>query len=169
VSLVVFLCGATLGYTSISREWAAESLGAGGTNVIYGGSLATILIQNLGTVMFLYSGVLTLGLTSILSVGMLSAFVGATMSVGISNVGGLQMMAHTGAYIPLEFGGCVVAAAAGLYPALTLLARVFNDNADTNVLGTYLNAVYTSLKVLGCAVALILTAAAIEATVIAVR
>ena len=166
-SLVVFAAGFALGFGSIGRGWAQSSLGAGGaTNAVFGSSVFAILAQNLIAVMFLYSGVLTFGLTSVLSIGMVSIYVGATMAVGVTNSGWTQMAGATGVYALLEFAGCILAAAAGLYPGCAFLAHVVKDDA---AFGRYLDAVATSLKILGCAVALILTAAAIEAVVIAIR
>jgi hypothetical protein len=168
-SLLIFGAGVTLGYTSISADWAARSMTGGARSPILGGSFLAILVQNATALMFLYSGVLTLGLTSVLGMGMVSAYIGATAAVGIHNVGTGQMLSDTGAYAFLEFGGCVVAAAAGLYPMVTVGIRLFREGAGTAVFGAYLDAVYTSLKILASAGALVVAAAAIEATAIALR
>jgi uncharacterized membrane protein SpoIIM required for sporulation len=169
-SLLIFGSGAALGYTSISSDWAARSLTAGGAeNPIFGGSFWTILIQNISAAMFLYSGVLTLGLTSVLAMGMVSAYIGATVAVGVHNVGPGQILGDTGTYVFLEFGGCIVAAAAGLYPFMVAVGAIVKDGATTAVFSAYLRAVHTSLKMFACAISLILIAAAIEATVIALR
>jgi uncharacterized membrane protein SpoIIM required for sporulation len=169
-SLIVFVAGFALGFGSIGRAWAQNSLGAGGaTNAVFGSSVFAILAQNLIAVMFLYSGVLTFGLTSVLSIGMVSTYVGATMAVGVTNSGWTQLASATGAYALLEFTGCIVAAAAGLHPVCAFLAHAVKHDGASGMFGAYLDAVATSLKILGCAVALILTAAAIEAIVIAIR
>lgn len=168
-SALIFGAGATLGYVSIDSDWAARSMTQGAGNSILGGSFVTILLHNLLAVMFLYSGVLTLGLTSVLGIGMVSAYVGATVAVGVHNVGTGQILSDTGAYAFLEFGGCIVAAAAGLYPMVAAGLSLFKEGAGTAIFGAYLNAVHMSLKVLASAGALILAAATIEATVIALR
>jgi uncharacterized membrane protein SpoIIM required for sporulation len=169
-SLIVFGGGATLGYSSISADWAARSMTMGGAgNPILGGSFLGILFQNLTAAMLLYSGVLTLGLTSVLGMGLVSAYIGATVAVGIHNVGAGQILGDTGTYVFLEFGGCIVAAAAGFYPIVKAAGAILGDGATTAVIGVYVNAFHTSLKIFAWAVGLILAAAAIEATVIAIR
>jgi hypothetical protein len=169
-SLLIFGGGVAIGYSSISAEWAGRSLTAGGAGAEnFDGSFFPILIQNLSAAMFLYSGVLTLGLMSVVGMGLVSVYIGATAAVGIHNVGVGQILGHTGAYVFLEFGGCIVAAAAGLYPIAAAARHVFTEGATTAVAGAYLSSAYTSLKIFACAVGLILAGAAIEATVIALR
>lgn len=170
MSLAIFATGAAIGYSSISPEWAARSLGEpGASNPAFGGSFGEILVRNLGAIALLYSGVMTLGLTALMSLAMVGMYVGATMAVGVSNVGTWQVVGDTWFYAPIEFGGCVVAAAAGLYPVVALIGRMFTDEARTAAIGTYVNATLTSLKVFGCAAALITLAAVIEAVAIAIR
>lgn len=131
--------------------------------------MLTILVRNISAIMLLYSGVLTLGVTSLLGLTFVSAYVGATLSVVVHNVGVWSMLSLSGLYAPLEFLGCVVAAAAGLYPAFALAGRVFVGEGQIAVIGTYVGSIGTSLKVFAAGVTLIVVAAAIEATVIAMR
>jgi uncharacterized membrane protein SpoIIM required for sporulation len=166
-SLTIFLTGAALGYSSIGRAWAERSLIGVPAGPRPGG--LDILVQNISVLMLLYSGVLTLGLTSLLGMVMVAAFVGATMAVGVSNSGIRQLAVETAAYAPMEFAGLVVAAAAGLYPVIAMAGRVFADEARLELLGTYLRALRTSLKILACATGLIVVAAVVESVVLAVR
>jgi len=170
ISLILLVCGASIGYASISPAWAAESLRIGGGDFkVFGAVLPAILLRNLGVVMFLYSGVATFGLTSIISTGMLSVYIGATMAVGASNVGAGSLVGATGLYVPFEFTGCLVAATAGLYPTVAALSRIFTGSGRASSPGVYIGAFRTSLVVLAWAGALILLAAIIETVVIAAR
>lgn len=166
VVVAVSTAGGWLGFTSISATWAEQA--GGGANQLFGSSLPQILLQNLSVVMFLYSGALTLGLTSIVSVAMLSAYVGATMAVGVGNVGMSSVLGDAGPYAALEFLGCLVAAAAGLCPLMAMLGRVFSE-ARGGAVAAYVGALRTSLATLAVGTALVVVAAAIEATLIFLR
>ncbi len=165
-SLAVFTAGATVGYIALAdvelfARATAESEPAMSPWAILG--------QNLGAILFMFSGAVTFGLTTLVGLAMLSAYVGATMAVGIGNVGLARLVSDTGMYAPIEFLGCLVAAAAGLYPAFTVIGAVFADRERPQLLHSYLNSLYGSLKIFALAAALIVSAAAIEAIVLAIR
>lgn len=163
VSLTVFITGALVGYHSLSGlELFADSAEGGGHDQ----SLAGIVGQNLGAAMLLYSGVVTLGISSLLGLGMTSAFVGATMAVAVDNSGWGEVAGTAWAYAPIEFGGCVVAAAAGLYPVLSVIRKVFAAEERLALFSTYVRGLVDSLKLLALAVAMILLAGLVELVVI---
>ena len=170
-SLAIFVAGAVLGYSSISHRWAAESLsqGNGAAGAGPGGSPVAILVRNLGAIMLLYSGAVTLGVTSVLGLAMVSAYVGATMSVAVSNAGAWQVLGGSGGYAAIEFSACILAATAGLYPVFAATGRIFATEVRTHAVGAYLEAVGTSLRIFGCAAVLVLVAATIESIVIVSR
>ncbi|SDE21013.1 stage II sporulation protein M [Glycomyces harbinensis] len=162
VSLTVFITGALVGYHSLSGLELFTEGGDGGHDQ----SLAGIVGQNLGAAMLLYSGVVTLGISSLLGLGMTSAFVGATMAVAVDNAGWGEVIGTAWAYAPIEFGGCVVAAAAGLYPVLSVIGKVFAAEERLALLSTYARGLVDSLKLLALAVAMILFAGLVELVVI---
>jgi uncharacterized membrane protein SpoIIM required for sporulation len=171
-SSVLFLGGAAVGYSSITSEWARNSSGAvaaGGS--LFGSTFSAILVQNLGVVLFLFSGVLTFGVSSVASLSMISIYVGATMSVATTDGGTGGVLADTGSYVGLELLGMLLAATAGLCPVFALLGRALRaDPAPNQTSGaTYVAAVRTSMATLGVSALLVLLAACIEAVVIASR
>ena len=170
-SSALFLCGAVVGYSSITTEWARASLGSVEDVPLFGSSFAAIFVQNISVVLFLFSGVLTLGLTSLVSLTMMSIYVGATMSVATTNGGVAAVLSDTGSYIGLEFLGMVLAATAGLCPVFALLGRALRAETDPSLtsVGAYAAAVRTSMATLSISALLILLAAGIEAAVIASR
>nr|WP_255672818.1 stage II sporulation protein M [Glycomyces amatae] len=163
VSLAVFIIGALVGYHSLS---GLEVFADGGEGGGHDQSLPGIVGQNLGAAMLLYSGVVTLGVSSLLGLGMTSAYVGATMAVAVGNAGWGEVLGTAWVYAPIEFGGCVVAAAAGLYPVLSVIGRVFAAEERLALFGTYVRGLVDSLKLLAVAVAMILLAGLIELIVI---
>ena len=170
-SAVLFLGGAVVGYSSITTEWARASLGSVQDVPLFGSSFSAIFLQNFSVVLFLFSGVLTLGLTSLVSLTMMSIYVGATLSVATTNGGVGAVLSDTGSYIGLEFLGMVLAATAGLCPVFALLGRALRAEPDAELssAGAYVAAVRTSMATLGISTLLVLLAAAIEAAVIASR
>lgn len=171
VSLAIFGAGVAVGSLSISPDWAAQSLQSADetADVTVHHGFWAIVSQNLGAALLLYTGVLTLGVTSVLGLAMVSSFVGATVSVSVNNAGLLQTLGETGMYAPVEFAGVTVAAVAGLYPGFAVLGRMLADRPAKSYVATYIAALITSLKLLACAALLIVAAAVVEAVVISVR
>jgi uncharacterized membrane protein SpoIIM required for sporulation len=171
VSLAIFVAGAVVGYASIGPIWAADSLGPATPDPArIGPPMWVIVVRNTGALMLLYSGVLTLGVTSLLAMVMVSGYIGATMAVAVWNQGLGRLFAETGMYAPIEFAGLVLAAGAGLYPTVVLASATFADrDGRATPVARYLDAVRTSLKILACGFVLIVVAAAIEALVLALR
>ena len=163
VATAVFVAGFLVGYGSISQIPGPLQPTAGG-GPDHAGSFGAILVRNLGAAALLYSGVLTGGLLTGTSLALLSVYVGATAKIGVLNVGAAAVAGAAGWYAGLEFLGCLVAAAAGLHP----LAAALTDRRHGR-LRTYLSALPASLCVLASAVVLLLTAAGIEAVLIARR
>lgn len=168
LSLLLFLIGASLGYHLLSASWAANSVYLPGGGASADESLLMILSTNLGTAAFLYSGVATVGLTSVVGIGMVAVFVGATMKVGVVVGGWGGLASDVGIYAPVEFLGFVLIGAAGIFPiAATALPGRGAEHLGLRV--RYLNGVGGSLKFLGVGIGLVLAAAILEAGVIALR
>ncbi len=127
-----------------------------------------ILGRNLSAALLLYSGVITVGLTAGLGLLGVAAFVGGTLDIAVHNAGWSAVLGSTWSYVLLEFGGMVVAAAAGLHPLVsTVLTK--REDIHTGPVRRYLAALTPSLKLLAASMTLIVAAAAIETLVISRR
>lgn len=160
-SLAVFLVGATFAYQMLSASWAAASVGPASAVGSMQSTFVTILSANLGTAVFLYSGAVTFGLTTIVGLGMLSAFVGATMKTGVTIGGWGALAGDTAVYALLEFLGFIVVAASGLYPVIATMVSGQGERSEP-VLRRYLTALTVSLRVFALGVSIIVVAAVIE-------
>jgi len=159
----VFVAGLLVGWSSVAQTPAAppgdSAAGAPWT-------LGAILARNLGAAALLYSGVLTCGLSSGVSLAVLSAYVGATAKVGVLNVGAGAVLGSAGWYAGPELLGCLAAAAAGLHPVTAALRAGPSGSAGARV-RRYLAALPGSLCLFAAAVVLLLVAAGVEAALIA--
>lgn len=166
LATLVAVAGSVLGFREIDPAWALESLQTGKGPLGDLGFLE-ILTRNTLAALLLYSGVLTLGVSALGGLVMTSIFVGATMSVGVTNSGVGGLLGDTGAYLPFEFGGILLAGAAGLYP---LIRGVWAGSTGArSFTSTYLGGVAGSLRLLVPGLVLILAGAAIEAAVLTSR
>jgi hypothetical protein len=159
----VFVAGLLVGWSSVSEAPAAPP-GASADGVRW--TLGAILARNLGAAALLYSGVLTGGLSSGVSLAVLSAYVGATAKVGVLNVGAGPVLGSAGWYAGPELLGCLVAAAAGLLP-VTAALRARRSGSGGAPVRRYLAALPASLRLFAAAVVLLLVAAGLEAALIA--
>lgn len=158
--------GAVLGFRAIDPSWAAESLGAG-KGALGNLGFPEIIVRNGSAALLLYSGVVTLGVSTLGVLTMTSVYVGATMSVGVTNSGVAGLIGDTGLYIPFEFSGMLLGAAAGLYPFVRALSS--DRTANRGFGASYLDSLAGSLRLLGVALGLVLVGAAIEAALLSVR
>ncbi|MDV3220869.1 hypothetical protein [Intrasporangium sp.] len=84
-----------------------------------------ILGRNLGAGLLLFSGFVTAGTTTLMGLVFIGTWVGAgsaavSAEVGLSGVSPLVVL-----YLPLEFGGLLLASGAGLLPLVRFIAREF--------------------------------------------
>ena len=154
-------------YAALDVSWIADNAAFEESSLFSGGFLQ-ILMRNAGAALVLYSGVVTLGLTTLVAGGILALYVGATVSLGVHSIGVAQLASDVALYVPLEFGGLVLAATAGLQPACGAVRLVLIDR-DKISLASLHRDFADSLRTLALALALILVAAAIEATLISLR
>lgn len=158
--------GSVLGFRAIDPVWAAESLGEGKGALGELGFLE-ILVRNTSAALLLYSGVITLGLSTLGVLTMTSVYVGATMSVGVTNSGLGGLIGDTGAYLPFELIGMLAAAAAGLFPLVRALLPRRGPNQGIG--SCYLGSLAASLRLLAVALGLVLVGAVIEAALLSTR
>ncbi|MDG4832689.1 stage II sporulation protein M [Solwaraspora sp. WMMD1047] len=173
-SLAILAAGIYVGHASMD---AVPASGAGaedaGTDSSFLALLSFFLLRNLGAALLFFSGVLTGGVSTLLSWGITALYIGATFTAAAANVGFSAAFASIVWYAPLEILGLVLAATAGLYPISAVLRSTYGraDSGDQSVgyLTTYLRAIRVSVRVLAVAVVIIVAAAVIEATTISLR
>lgn len=157
---------AVFGYSALDVSWIQDSRNMGGS-ALYGADFLQILARNVGAALFLFSGVVTLGATTLIGSAVLALYVGATISLGVHSVGEGQLLTDVIWYVPFEFLGLVLAATSGFQPAAGLAMGVFRRRPVT--LTTFVNDLARSLETMVIALVLIIVGAAIEAIVIQLR
>lgn len=159
LSTVLFAAGLLIGYQSL------QSLRFPGDDAPSADSwnFGTLVLRNMGAACLLYAGAVTGGTATLITLPLVGLYVGATAKIGVVAAGGSALWGSVAWYVPFEFLGCLVAAAAGLYP---LVATVRAHRSQSRTLPAYVSAFGASLLVFAAAAALILCGAAIEAIVI---
>lgn len=158
---------AVFGYSAVDLSWIRDARDMGGSP-LYSKEFLQILGRNIGAALVLYSGVATLGLTTLLGAGILALYVGATVSLGVHSVGTADLVADVIWYVPFEFFGLVMAATAGFQPAAGLARRLLTKN-EPPTLRSFIDDMARSLGTLLIAIVLIVLGAVIEAVVIQLR
>lgn len=162
--LAIIACAA---YAALDVSWIADN-SAFEKSPLFSGGFGQILLRNLGAALVLYSGVVTLGLTTLVAGGILALYVGATVSLGVHSIGVAQLLADVVWYVPLEFGGLVLAATAGLQPATGAARMILLDKGKISLTSLHRD-LAASLGTLSLALALIAVAAVIESILISLR
>lgn len=160
-TVVLFLVGLLTGYTSHNglSHLAAEPTTTDEATWTFG----SILARNAGAAFLLYTGTISLGLTTIIMLPVLGLYIGATARIGIESVGWWAVAGSAGWYVGPEFLGCLLAAAGGLYP---LVSASLPSDSELPRWKRYLQTVPRSLLLLGLSLALIILGAGIEILVI---
>src|SRR4029453_8034716 len=114
---------AAFGYGAVDVSGGQEAKEAG-DSPLFAPEFLHILARNVGAALVLYSGVVTLGLTTLIGSGILALYVGATVSLGVHSVGGTALIADVIWYVPFEFLGLILAATAGFQPVAGLANRL---------------------------------------------
>jgi len=161
VALVTTVGGALVGYFSMKGVTQDAAPGVPVSHIAFW----TILWRNLGAAMMLYSGVCTVGVSTVIGGLLLGGYVGATWAAAVSAVGAASAGGSIVWYAPLEMLGLVLAAVAGLMPVVAMLGRP----PTTPRLRAYSDALPTSLRMLAIAVAVLVAAAFLETLVIGSR
>nr|WP_300150686.1 stage II sporulation protein M [Propionicimonas sp.] len=123
------------------------------------GTFTTILLRNSAVALGLFSGAVTLGISTGVFLLLVGAMLGWSMAVSVAALGVAETVLRCWAYTPLELLGFVLAGAAGLVPALQLL----RPGSRPATHGTLPRA----LRTLGLALAVLTLAAATETLSIA--
>ncbi|WP_144662416.1 hypothetical protein [Paenarthrobacter nicotinovorans] len=165
-TVLVMIAIALFGYSAVDVSWIQDSRNMGG-NALYGIDFVQILARNVGAALFLFSGVVTLGATTLIGSAVLALYVGATVSLGTHSVGQGQLLTDVIWYVPFEFLGLILAATAGLQPVAGMAAGFIRHSPVS--LSTFVINVARSLGTMALALLLIVVGAAIEAIVIQLR
>ncbi|MFE2527579.1 stage II sporulation protein M [Streptomyces sp. NPDC059382] len=169
------LCtGIVLGYTSMDPAGGSGAwVGADGqeADTSFADSFGPILLRNVGAAMLMFSGVLTAGFSTVVALGLMAAYIGATFGSASHTVGFQEALGSIVFYAPLEFLGLLFAATAGMLPMVAGVANALRGSTEDgrSPLRVYAESLALSLKTLGIAVAVILVAALVESAVIAAR
>lgn len=165
----LFLLAVTVTFGATQPDWFASDPSTGGAFADY--DLAQIVTRNGAAVLLVYSGAITFGVMSVVSTLAIGAFVGATAKVGVSSVGWAALLGASGLYAPIEFAAIVVACAAGLLPAATVVRRRASagPTSEAGLLAAYAQGLRRSLGLLACSGGLLLIAALIESFLISRR
>lgn len=158
---------ATFGFASLNATWI-QDFGPLGSSPQSTTDLAQILSSNVGAALVLYSGIITFGFTTIIAAGILSLYLGATISVGLHSVGAVMLMSDVIWYVPFEFTGLALSATAGIQPLSGIISRC--DSLRKSTRGWSFGAdVIRSLGTITVALIFILCGALIELIVIQVK
>ena len=160
-TVLLFLVGLLTGYASHDglSHLAADPETIDETTWTFG----SILARNAGVALSLYTGTISLGLTTIITLPVLGLYIGATARIGIESVGWWAVAGSAGWYVGPEFLGCLIAAAGGLYP---LVSASLPFDSEVPRWKRYLQAAPGSLLLLSLSVGLIILGAGIEILVI---
>lgn len=159
VSVALFAAGLFIGFQN--SAFLADAGANGGPETTW--DFGSIFIRNIGAACLLFVGALTGGIATFVTLPLIGLYVGATAQVGVTVVGAPALLGSVIWYVPFEFIGCLVAAAAGLYP---LFASLRSQEPAAGLLRKYSAALAGSLLVFAAGAGLILVGAAIETFVI---
>lgn len=174
VSLAVLCTGTVLGYLSMDQaggDGSWEGSSGQSTGASLADSFAPIVIRNTGVAMLLFSGVLTAGFSTVVALGLMAAYIGATFAAAARTAGFQEALSSIVLYAPIEFLGLLFAATAGILPVVAGVSNTLRRSAEDgrSPLRAYLESVGLSLKTLGLAVAVIVIAALVESVVMITR
>ncbi|MFH8404052.1 stage II sporulation protein M [Streptomyces sp. NPDC018019] len=170
VSLAALCTGIALGYTSMGQAggngaWAGPE-GQGGAV-----SFTAILVRNTGAAVLLFSGVLTAGASTVVALGLMASYIGATFGAAARTAGVHEALGSIVLYAPVEFFGLLLAATAGLLPMTAGVANALRSSTEDgrSPVRAYVESVGLSLRTLVVAVVVIFIAALVESVVIFAR
>ncbi|WP_104125841.1 stage II sporulation protein M [Cryobacterium sp. Y57] len=165
IVLIVAGAGVAVGYQAFSPE--ADASGPGGLleTTEFWPVLQAILSQNLAAALLAFSGVATAGLSTLFGISLTSLWVGASFHAVQVELGAAEVVIRVLPYAGIEFAGILLAATAGLLPAVVFVAERFRYAPRQRY--TYTSSVPGTLRLFLVAVLLITMGALVEAAVIA--
>lgn len=172
-SVATFLLGLSIGFFSlpsvVDQAFLNSQQGLSGGSGQYPDFLE-IFTRNMGAGLLLFSGVLTGGLSTLIGLTLIAAYVGATLSVAANGVGFMEAAGSIIFYAPLEFAGLLIIATAGFWPGQRAMREIFSPTlVKAGVFATYIGSLKDSMKVLFAGSAVLFLAAIVESAIIALR
>lgn len=158
LAATLFLVSVAASYLTVPDSFAHEASGMIGEvhNDKNAADLCILILAvNYSTMLFLYSGVVSLGLSTLVSLFLSGAFLGTSVKVATAHHGAWAVLSQTFLYTPWEIAGFVIAGAAGLYPCVRALT-----SKDTGLISG--KAMGRSLYMLALSSIVLLIAAIIE-------
>ena len=165
IVLVVAGAGVAVGYQAFTPETDASGPGGLFETTEFWPVLQAVLSQNLAAVLFAFSGVATAGLSTLFGMSLTSLWVGASFHAVQAELGAAEVVIRVLPYAGIEFAGILLAATAGLLPAVVFVAGRFRSAPRRRY--TYTSSVPGALRLLLVAVLLIMIGGFVEAAVIA--
>lgn len=180
--MVPALCAATvlflsfmLGALTIPSGWvdSVRSAGRVDTQEHPWPLFIRIISGNLLSALFMFSGVLTFGLTTFISMFFTGVFFGLSISTAVSAAGMGNLIAESGSYLPLEILGFIAAGTAGLIPLHELYLTNRRKHRRPRVAQRFIKDVQRGLQLslvpLSASVVLLVSGAIVETLVIVIR
>lgn len=167
----LFLVSAGVAFAAFS-EPRATSTGLGPANDRPFFSLVgSILARNFPAAVFLFSGLLAAGITSLVGIALIGSFVGATTAAASSSVGLFQVLSSVAAYAPIEFAGFAIAGASGVLPTIAAMSSRLGARASRRpgFLTTYVSTFGSSLRLWAVGMSILALASLVEAATICAR
>jgi len=161
---LVLLGTAGLAFQLIDPSWFETSDVHRRAASLYPSTTQGIFARNLGSLLLLYSGTCTLGMTSVFSAAAVGGYLGAFVKLEVAATGWGDALHRTGAYSVFEITGFLVACTAGLVPIVSAALRPGHTLGETA--RRYWSALSTSFNLLIVAVLLVLVGAVVESSVI---
>lgn len=127
-------------------------------------SFIFILSKNLPAILLLYSGVITLGLTSLIGIFLIGAFIGGVTAISVYNIGWMLTLQDVWLYAPLEFLAFIIATIAGMSP---IYNTVLSHNK--NIFNKYQYELKESLILLSVSLLILIFSAFVEVIAIYIR
>lgn len=124
-------------------------------------TFATILMRNVSVALGLFSGSVTLGISTGVLLLLVGAMLGWSVALSVATLGVVETLLRCWAYTPFELLGFVLAGAAGLTPVISLLRRP--DGVRSPIPWS------AALRLLAAALLTLVVAAAVETASIAIH
>jgi len=115
---VLFGVATSLGFSALDsvRGYLPSATIASSPNL--GFHLVHILMRNVPAATFLFSGLATAGLSSLVGIALIGSFAGATTAASGAAIGLASTLGSVAIYAPIEFAGFFLAGAAGILPTV---------------------------------------------------
>ena len=167
LSLALLCAGLAIGFQT---DFGADpAKGPSAVRLSWWDAFVGVVAANAPALAILYSGALTIGVATLITWPIIAIYIGATLRASVNLLGAEKVFGTIWVYAPLEFLAMVLGASAGLMPLLSGLRTAFRPASGERPLRACLGDIPGTLRTIAIALGLMLLAAAIEASVIALN